>query len=182
MDKTAAESAQLAWLCTGCHSPRRGVQAVDVTIQGENQPDDPPLNFVYGFGVPLALRDFLLSFGEDAIERNLWIGRVFLSNGKPSENWVTFRGKHRLIVRGSKNAGHRKCPECGRTLYFAMGSRYLCPAPSSDVAVFESDLRGLIVTEQLLSLIKLNQWRKLVVDKLPVQTTPKDGLPESLEG
>jgi len=176
MEKSASKAAKNSWLCRGCNYPKPNTQAIDVTIQGLKEPDDPPLNFVYGFGIPLAHKDFLLSFGEDIVVRDLRLGRVFLSNGRPLDNWVTFQGRYRLIIRGTKNVSYRQCSECGRHVYFAMGPRYLYPAPPADAAMFESDLSGLIVSKELFERAVLHRWRKLVCERLPVLVVPKDGL------
>jgi hypothetical protein len=175
IDKSTVEAARSIWLCQGCNHPKPNAQAIDVTIQGF-EPDDPPLNFVYGFGIPLAHKDFLFSFGEDIVVRDLFLGRVFLSNGKPLDDWVTFRGRYQLIIRGTRNVSYRQCTECARYVYFAMGPRYLYPAPPVDAAMFESDLSGLIVSRELFDRVVLDRWEKLVCERLPVLTAPKDGL------
>lgn len=54
---------------------------------------------------------------------DLWLGNVFDFEGRCIDDWKTFRGRHRLIVRGSKNVSYRQCVECGRYVFFAMGNR-----------------------------------------------------------
>jgi hypothetical protein len=177
MSRTAAEAAKKDWLCPGCNYPKPGVGSIDVTLQ-QPGPNDAPLNFIYGFGVPIAKRAFLGSFGENTINRDLHLGRVFLEGRGQLDDWVTVRGRHSLIIRGTKNVSRRQCTECGRNVYFAMGSRYLFPSPPSEHEMFESDLSGLIVSQRLFDLLTLNGWPKLVFDKLPVLAAPKDDFPE----
>lgn len=176
MSNDAAEIAKRTWLCSGCNHPKPGQAAIDVTLQAPG-PQDAPLNFVYGFGIPIATMPFLESFG-DSVVRDLHLGRVFLENGKRLSDWVTFRGKSQLIIRGVKNVSHRVCGECGRNVYFAMGSRYLFPTPAKEHELFESDLSGLVVSATMFDRVAMNKWPKLVFDKLPVLPAPKDALPE----
>lgn len=177
MSKTASEAARHDWLCHGCNFAKPGYGPIDVTIQNPG-PEDAPLNFVYGFGVPIAKRTFLESFGDEVLGRDLLFGRVFVEGGSELADWVSFRGQHSLIIRGSKNVSYRKCPECRRNVYFAMGATYLFPTPPSGCEMFDSDLSGLVVSQRLFNLLKLNQWPKLVIEKLPVLGVPNDGLPE----
>jgi hypothetical protein len=137
---------------------------------------------VNGWGLPLIRKDFLFSFGEDAIRKDLFLGKLYGPDGNLIEDWVTFRGRGKLIVRGSKRAGFRQCDKCGRNAYYAEGSRYLYPAPPKDVLLFESHLYGLVICQKLFETIDIAAWKKryrrLRVDKLPVLATPKDGFTE----
>jgi hypothetical protein len=178
MSNDAAEAAKRDWLCLGCNFPKPGRASIDVTLQSP-EPRDAPLNFVYGFGIPIAKRAFLECFG-DSVFRDLHVGRVFLEGGGKLSDWVTFRGKAPLIVRGTRNISYRVRVECGRNVYFAMGSRYLFPTPPNDHDLFESDLSGLIVSESMFDRIALNSWPKLIFDKLPVLDSPKDALRDLL--
>jgi hypothetical protein len=175
MEKSMAASARVEWLCTGCAFPKPDATRVNVTIQ-EVQPDNTPLNFVSGSGLGIARKEFLLSFGEAIIRQNLWLGDVFDPDGRLLENWSTFVGRRKIIVRGSKNAGVRRCSACGRVVYFAMGAPYLFPRPAEGVAILDAGNGGLVVTESLVESLDLNKWRKLDCVKLPVLNRPKDGL------
>lgn len=170
------ELATRTWLCPGCKQPKPGVREVDVRIENRNI-DVSPLNGVMGCWIPVARRDFLFSFGEDLVKRDLFLGRVFGPDQKQMEELVTFRGKCSLIVRGHKHVSHRVCDECGRQVYFAMiGGRYLFPEPPTDIAIFESDLLGLIVPDDLFRRVDLRRWRKITHEELPVAEWPLDGL------
>lgn len=120
----------------------------------------------------------MLSLSKDAVQRDLYLGNVFGPNGNVLDDWVTFRGRHRVIVRGSKNVSYRKCNVCGRHVYFAMGSRYLFPQPTSDASIQESDLFGLVVTPQVMARVTVSRWPNLGVEELKVAENPKDALPE----
>jgi hypothetical protein len=151
------------------------VASVDATIQ-EPVPADPPLNFINGCSLGVVRRDFLEELGMDIVHNYLFIGDLFGPDGHSIENWLTFRGKLRLIIRGTKNVSYRQCSECGRVVYFAMGKRYLYPAPPEHVELFESHLNGLILHENLFSRLNLARWPKVTVDALSVLSKPKDSL------
>lgn len=177
MVKPAYEQARRTWLCTGCAFPKADTKEVDATIQ-EEKPDNTPLNMISGCGVGIARKDFLFSFGEDLVRQHLYLGQVFAPDKRPLESWVTFVGRHRIIVRGSKNAGVRRCAECGRNAYFAMGQLYLYPLPPEGVSIFDAGNGVLVVTEQLVRQLNLNAWRKLDCTRLFVPDYPEDGLVE----
>lgn len=177
MSKSEAEIAKRTWLCLGCNYPKPVIGSVDVTIQ-HSVPKDGPLNFVYGFGIPISKRNFFDSFGMEVVTRDLLLGRVIAEDVGQLDDWMTVRGKHSLIIRGTKYVSHRRCHECGRNVYFAMGSRYLFPHPPIEHEIFESDLSGFIVSQRLFDLLDLKKWPKLVFDTLPVLDTPKDALPK----
>ena len=196
LTKAAYAEAKNTWLCTGCAYPKPGVERVDVHI--ENRSLQGPLNLVFGCGLPLARRSFLFRLGEERVKRDLYLGDVFNADGVRLDDWVTFRGKRRLIVRGTKDAGYRVCSECGRNVYFAMHPRYLYPQPPTDVELFESTLAGLVFPEIVgvevgiggkphrIRGAEVLPWpsadvegrrRRLLVERLQVLTKPKDGLP-----
>ncbi len=175
MVKPVYEQARKTWLCTGCGYPKSDTKEVDATIQ-EGKPDNTPLNMISGCGVGIAQKDFLFSIGEDFVRQHLYLGRVFASDKRPLESWVTFVGRHRIIVRGAKNAGVRRCAECGRNVYFAMGQLYLYPEPPPGIAIFDAGNGGLVVSEALIERVNLNAWRKLDCTELPVLAIPIDGL------
>jgi hypothetical protein len=168
--------AERTWLCPECYTPRPGLTAIDACIQ--LAPTKEPLNFIYGAGVPIASKEFFSKLDANMVERDLYLGRLYDSNGIELKHWATFRGKCRLIVRGSKNAQYRICETCGRTVYFAMGKSYLHPDPSPDVGLFESDLRGLILAETIFQQCGLQNTPGIYVQKLPALAMPKDSFGE----
>jgi hypothetical protein len=173
--KEAHAEAMRTTLCPGCAFPRPGVTSVDVRLQ-ERSPRDKPLNIMFASGVGLVHRELLDLIGEDLARRELYLGRVFGNRGNEVADWVTFRGRNRVIVRGSKDAEYRTCKRCGRNIYHATGKRYLYPAPPSEATIFESDLSGLVLPPDVYDRVATRKWRKLGVDKLPVLDQPTDGL------
>ncbi len=167
--------AKITWICPGCNYPKQDILAVDIELENERI-DNCPLNFVQGCGLPIVNTKFLFSLGKDAIEQNFYLGKVFMANGLLLDDWVTFRGKRKILIRGSKNVSSRQCEQCGRNVYYAAGTRYIYPEPDSDSILFESDLSGLVLPENLFDKIDLSLWEKLIIDKLPVLASPKDGL------
>lgn len=173
--KDALAPAQDSWLCSGCGAPKPGVAAIDVQLDSDPV-SGSPLNFVNGTSVPLARKSLLFRLGLDVLRRELHLGKVIGLQGKTLDDWATFRGRQRVIVRGSKNVSHRICDVCGRHVYFAMGKRYLYPAPPSDATVMESDLFGLVLSAELFRKLAVDEWQGIAVDELPVLTKPLDSL------
>jgi hypothetical protein len=173
--RDAYEKAAKDWLCLGCASPKPGLGAIDATID-EVEPEVMPLNFLFGCGLGIARADFLFSFGETTVQRDLHIGQVFNENGKLLDEWVTFNGKHRIFIRGTHHAQYRRCLECGKGVYFALGRHYLSPAPPASVDIFDEGNGGLVISEQLIGFLTLNKWRKLKCEKLEILGAPLDGL------
>jgi hypothetical protein len=174
MDKLFRDEAGRTWLCTGCGNPR-GEGITDIVIQ-EEKPENTPLNMVSGCTVGIAQKDFLFSFGEKLVRQYLYLGRVLGPDRRTLENWVTFVGRNRIIVRGTRNASVRRCSECGRSAYFALGEFYLYPAPPEDVPILDAGSGGLVVSDKIVRIHDLDGWRQLGCRKLCVQDTPKDGL------
>jgi hypothetical protein len=168
--------AKATGVCPDCGAPKPGTAAVDATLQSRPS-DECPINFVFGFGLGVARRDFLQSLGGEVVDNCLYIGRVFRQGTGPIADWVTFHGKHRIIVRGSKHAGVRRCSECAEPVYFSLGKQYLCPRPGENIEMFYRVPGGLVITEALVQRIQANRWRELIIRKLPVLDTPRDGIP-----
>ena len=165
--------AKSTWLCMGCRSPKPGVTSLDVHLG--LPPGDEILNAVSGYGVPIAHRSLLASL-EKEVGKCLYIGKVYGPRGELLKDWATFRGKRRLLIRGSEHVAYRKCTECGRSVYFATGPRYLYPAPPNDIALFESDLRGLIMSEEAFGKSQLDESQGVDIDELTLPASPLDGL------
>jgi hypothetical protein len=103
---------------------------------------------------------------------------LFGPKGQLLEDYVTFNGKHRIIVRGTKHVSARICDVCGRQFYFSMGRQYLCPQPTEGVTMFHKGSSGLVVTEEIFARVNVKQWRGLACVRLPVLSAPQDGLGE----
>lgn len=171
----ALAEARQTWMCSGCASPKQYAKILDVFLQ-ERRPADKPLNLVYGAGIPLVHRELLELLGDDAVQHDLYLGRVIGVHGKELTDWVTARGRRQVIVRGSKEASCRVCEQCGRTLYFAQGNRFLYPQPPGDTTIFESDLCGFVVPKRIADRVATKTWRRLRIEPLPVLDPPPDGL------
>jgi hypothetical protein len=171
----ARDEAQRTYLCRGNPHPKPDITVVDVWLQ-DRAPRDMPMNFVYSCGVPLVHKELLELLGDDVVRRDLYIGRVFGKGGKEIEDWVTARGRRRVILRGDREASYRLCSECGRTRYSAQGNRYLFPAPPTDATIFESHLFGLVVPRDIYERVAAKKWRRLAITKLPILDPPPDGL------
>jgi hypothetical protein len=168
--------ASATWLCFGCCTPKPGVTTIDVSLTAP--PGKEPLNAVMGCGVPIASKSFLDRFGAELVERDLYVGKVFGPYDEELTDWSTFRGKHKIIVRGKEHAGARKCDECGRDVYFAMDNTYLYPAPPAGISLFESHLSGLVVAEDVFLRAGIHKQRGIWINKLRIARVPDDSLGE----
>lgn len=176
LTKEADAEARRSWLCAGCRSPKPGVGAIGVQIR--SSPGKEPLNAVVGWGVPIISKSLLDVLGNELVQRSLYLGHVYGPDGKELAEWATFRGKNRLIVRGSKHAGVRRCEECGRDVYFAMDKKCLYPAPPPGVELFESDMCGLVLSEEVFYRSGVAKRRGIWIDRLGVAKVPSDSLGE----
>ncbi len=165
------------WLCPSCKSPRPGTGAIDVTVENQGTRGRAALNLVMGAGAAVAKRELLLTLGVERVNRDLYIGKVLRRTGTPVEDLVTFRGRKSVIVRGKSNVSYRKCLECGNPLYFStIGGRYLCGLPHQGAKIFESQLWGLIFSDDIASALDLGKWECVTHEVLPVLALPLDGL------
>jgi hypothetical protein len=180
LDRTAYATAVETWLCRGCGAPKPSIQAVDVQIQ-ERHPDDVPITFVTGTGLMLVKKEFLGWLGEDRVRADLMLGVVKGASGEVINDWVTARGRKRIIVRGSTNVSHRRCELCGRQVYFAMGARYLYPDPPTSASIFESHVFGLVLLASAFDGAAPGPLRGLGLEKLKVRQQPLDSLGELAE-
>jgi hypothetical protein len=126
----------------------------------------------------MARRELIDAFAPERVQADLILGRVFGPSGKMMMDWVTVRGRQRLIIRGSTNVSYRRCDLCRRHVYFAMGKRYLFPAPDADFLISESDLYGLVVDPTVPLDLDLGRWSSLGRELLKVLPKPMDSLGE----
>lgn len=176
LDMKDYKRARKTWLCRGCASPRPEVWQVDITVQDGMPPGDA-LNFVNGCGVSVARKEFLFSLGEQIVQQDLVLGRVFRVDRSEFGDLVTFRGRCRLVMRGQHDVGHRYCEKCGQLVYFSSHiDRYLWPAPPPDFSLFDTGCGGLTISERVFRQLDTAKWKNLWVEELPVLDSPKDGL------
>jgi hypothetical protein len=114
--------------------------------------------------------------GEARISQWCHLGRVTAGNGKVLDNWVTWRGKHKAVVRRDSHVTHRLCDVCKRDIYFATGKPYLYPAPPSGTEIIQAGAR-LILTESMAEELGVREWKVVSIEPLPVLSAPRDGLP-----
>jgi hypothetical protein len=189
MTKEAEEEAYTTWSCPDCKFPKPGTKQLDVQIV--NSTLQGPLNFATRCCIPLAKLSFLMRLGKERVERELYLGKVFGPKGEIMNDWVTFRGKRGIIVRGTEKAGYRACPKCDRNFYFALGPYYLYPQPPIEVEIFGASLCGLVIPVSVAieaefvekvsrgrgEWVKLAKIKHVHLQKLTVLDKPKDCLP-----
>jgi hypothetical protein len=175
MTKDARKAASETWLCPGCSSVKSGFGAIDVHLQAI--PKHSALNFVWGMSIGIIRTDFLEVLGEEHVSRNLKLGRVLDAFGREISGFVTFRGRFRLVIRGDKRSHYRRCEVCGRHGYSPMGKWYLLSGFPDDSSIYESQLHGLIVNQEIAERVKQKKWRDLAIVKLPILDSPIDDKP-----
>ena len=168
------EKAKRTWLCLGCCSPRPGIRKIDIYV--DSKPDNVPLNFVAGVGVGYAKKEFLDVIGKKEVNDYLYLGKVFDSSGNDIKEFSSFQGKEMMFIRGNKKSTFRVCDECGRLLYFSMGSPYLIAGQVTKLPLYESQLNQLIVNEELYKRVVSRKWAKLGIEKLQILDNPRDGM------
>jgi hypothetical protein len=171
------EQAKQTWLCPGCYSPKPGVGIVNIKVD-DDKPDDRMMTMVFGIFVPIVEWRFLNYLPQDLIKREFWIGQVLGPNDKPMENWITARCRSQIIIRGVSHAGMRRCTECGRTVYFGGGNRYLSPAPPAGHDIHESHLCGFVLPDRLMQAVNIPKLRGVIHEKLKVRVPAPDGFGE----
>jgi hypothetical protein len=180
MDRQALEVAVNSWLCASCMKPRVGTGRLDIRVR-KSTVFDLPLSAVVECCTMVARRDFIDLLSE-RVRAQLYLGDLFDEMGNRIPGFSTVRAMEETVIRGSTNVAYRTCTECGRSVYYASGKRYLCPQPSADRLVLGSDLSGAVFTEPTFEQMGVNYSKRLVlVERLDVVNPPRDGLPEVLE-
>jgi hypothetical protein len=169
------ELAKTTWLCPGCFSPRPDVEAVDIKIDGR-KPYGKFMTAAHGVFVPMVSQLFLDYLPKDLVKREFFIGRLIDPSDRPIDGWFTARCRSHVIIRGTKHAGVRRCPECGRSVYFGGLPRYLSPAPPAGHEIHESHLCGFILTETLAEKVQIPKLRGVIHERLKVRIPAPDGL------
>jgi hypothetical protein len=144
-------------------------------------PIDKPLGIEARSGLGLVWTQFLDPLGPELVASELYLGSVMRENRQLVKGWSTFHGRHRVIVRGSKNSlDYRRCQASGRKSDSAKGPYYLCPAPAPEHQILTTDC-GFVLRPELFTLRKIKgQRRSLCIQHLDVLEAPVDGLPIEL--
>ena len=174
-DSAAQGDAEPKWHCTDCCSVRTRTAAIDISVQESEREITKPLSFVSGFGLGLIHNDFLDLLEKSAVQKSLLLGNVFCKGGRRHTSFSTYIARSTIIVRGTDEAAYRQCKSCGRIAYFAMGRKYLYPAPDPAVEIFE-DYASLVVKQSVAAKIDKKKWRSLRVEILEVADKPFDNL------
>lgn len=116
-----------------------------------------------------------------AVERSLWLGRVYDKAGSVMADWNTVRAREEVVIRSNVVACYKYCDRCGGLYYAPAGRRWgLIPAPSETV-IYQDPIGRLVLHESLVSQDLYNYRRKLSIWRIGVFQRPPDGLPERLE-
>ncbi len=162
--------------CPRCQEIWEEIEEVDIVIGDRScLRKRVPFNFLSGCLIPVVHDSFLSCFPEHEVRKNLFLGRVYSEKGELMSEWHTARGKHRLILRGTKNASYRICEICRRPVYFSNWGFFLYPPPPPEISIFTSGAKFIARTD-VVDLDLLRKMRKLHFVKLPVVDSPLDSL------
>ena len=160
--------------CARCQQIWEEIEAVDVMLYSRKCIDKKaPFTFMSNIMVPIVHVSFLECFRRDLIERDFYLGRVYCERGTLQEDWVTVRGRYRLIVRGTEYVTYRTCEICRRPMYFSNGGYFLYPKPPEDVAYFTCG-PDFIVRAEYIDMDLLRRVPKVSFEEVPVVDSPLD--------
>lgn len=127
--------------------------------------------------INVARVDFLSLFG-DAVQQHLQLGKVYLGDGTPQNDFVTFTAKRRLVIRGSRRSSYAgMCPACGRHKYIAFYPFYTLRAGYWKQPLYVPwREKGLVVSQELFSRIDRRKWKGISIFELPIVDEPRDGI------
>jgi len=175
-DDVWLKALEAKWACPDCRTlyPEIRKEAVDVVLL--YAPDASAVNSVFPPGIPIARRDFMELFGHYP-SQYLSLGRVFTSDGKLLDEFVTFVSRRRLLVRGGPDSTVTQCSTCGRTGYLAFPPFYVLRDDWFEQPLHESIGAGqLVLSDELYSRVKRSRWKGIYVTKLRIVDEPQDGL------
>lgn len=171
------QDAARHWLCAGCNWVKPIDRAIDVKVDPVSL-HGTILNAVFGTGLTLAHDKLLELLPAKRISEDFAIGKVYSNNEKLVAEWQTLNSKHRVILRGERNVCHRVCEMCNRNVYFAQGKSYLLsPLPAMGL-MLGTDLSGIIVTDQQVSIASLKGAPGVDVVGVSICKMATDGLGE----
>ena len=151
------------------------------------------------FSVYIAKRSFLEQLGWEDVVKNFSIGKLYyphekinceenyfdtnlLQPGELCEEWVTFRGRHKIVSRGKciDTTSRRLCAECG-SLHYGASSFYYIEGTFDYDKMYE--YCGLIIPERIYERIKNMNWKQNNLykpAKIKIIKKPLDGFPLDL--
>jgi hypothetical protein len=163
--------------CTHCARPRSPDAPSEIIVDDEHLLHSPLTGDPFR-GITIAKKSLLKLIELKDMSNYLRMGAVRNMAGKLFDDWVYMYSPDRVIIRGTREASFRTCPECGHTLYSAQGPEYLYPAPPEDVPVFQSRRSSLLVDSRFLDRSRLPKSRSLGTQILKIADKPRDGLGE----
>lgn len=120
-------------------------------------------------------RDFFDAIGAEVMETYCHLGRVLSPNGEVYTDFISYRPKYRLVVRGDATSFYKVCATCGLPRYFPLGKRYLLRRQLTGAPIYDGDVGPLIISVDLYEKIRQVQWKKVAYTRLPVLDEPIDG-------
>ncbi len=160
------EEAKRTWLCSGCSNPKPSIDALDAYLA--YPPDDVPLNIISGVGIGYAQLRFVQHIKMNMLTDQFSFGKVFDPEGSEIPEYITFRSRNLLFIRGDSRSSFRQCGVCNRQLYHPIGKRHILSNDLIGSSIYESQIHQMVVDEQVFELVSRVKWRKMGSWKLPV--------------
>ena len=165
----------------GCHEcatlPKDGSPPDVLKVKDITSPVGVVSHTGWGYGVVAV--ELLQFLGDDAAQ-NLKLGRLVDPTGEIIEEYRTFVGVERVVLRGDQTSLHRICKSCGALAYTYLprASPYVtAPQVASCRSIYAIEFMQLMVNETIRDRIG-KRWSDLITFyEVPVLATPRDGLP-----
>ncbi len=169
-----ADSIRGARVCSHCYALVEPNDPVDVVVQ-ECSSGRTGLRCSFGVDVGFASKRLVEALPK-VVRSCLVLGCVISEDKGPLDEVVTFWCPFRAVIRGQHEAGFRYCPECGALLYFAMGRRYLSPAPEGNPVVCYAGHGRILVRDDSINVSQFPKFYAVGVEPIPILDVPLDGL------
>ena len=159
--------------CMYVHPDERN-SGLDLVVR--KRPKKVALNYIYPPSACFVNVEFLSLF-SDEINELFNLGKVYLGDGTLLEDYVSFTGKKRTLVRGSEKSFYRICSECNRIRYHADYPWYILESSIPETSITEGwPKQGFVINQELRGRIDKSKWKGIYISKLPVLEEPKDGI------
>jgi hypothetical protein len=160
------------WCCGECGQLVGDPGPIDLVIA--QKPTKTPLNFVPMIANFMRV-DLLEAIGRNLVREHFYLGKVTAPNGVVYEDFVSFRGKRVIRIRGDEKSIYRPCPGCGAVRYFPIGPLYVLESQVDGIPLAGCRPDSLLVDETIYSRLRKRRWTKVGFQKLSLLDRPLDG-------
>lgn len=166
--------------CPQCCKLPLGIGPPDIVQVKDSEVNGVVLTTSWGFGVVSI--ELLELLGKDEIDC-LKLGKLAVPSGNIINEYNTFVGVERVILRGNRESEHQICIACGSLIYTYLPreSPYLTLSQvTSGRSIYEIESMQLLVNESIRERIGDRWSDKISFYEVPILAAPLDGLPIDL--